>query len=472
MTDGKDEGDASDWLSSQFTPTEQVPKQETPEPAEPAASVPPPLVTPPPTVAPAVSAPAHSAATPPTQAPTPAAHSSLPAPLQSSAPQPSAPEPNAAGGFNWGLRPGGATQPAAEQPVQPAAPPPATVPEPPAALPPTQAYSAPLDLPTQPFSAPVDQPTQQFSASLDQPTQPLSWDEFAATQSASTSGWAGQPTEAYTVQPTEAYTVQPVQPTEAYTPPLWQQESPSSLEQDSQPASAIDSLFGDHQFQSYEEIGLLDTVKAGVPAGPAASSPTVESEPRAPLTSVQKALMAVAGGLIVVLILIGMFFLGQHIGSASAAAPASAGKGTSTNTPTPAGSGGPASPGVQEWSALQGGECIQPFSSAWAATFTVVNCSSDHDAQMVFKGKLPDSADTAYPSASQFQTELTGLCSAPTAINYAAAAAVTDLQISFSYPPSQSKWIAGDRTYYCFVDRQSGGNLPGDLSVPSSTSSQ
>ena len=312
-------------------------------------------------------------------------------------------------------------------------------------------------------------PTQPFSARLDQPTQPLSWDEFAATQSAPTSEWVGQPTEAYTVQPVEAYTVQP---TEAYTPPLWQQESSSSGAPEDEPTSAIDSLFGDHQFQNYEEIGLLDTVKSGVPAAPTSASQSVEREPRAPLTSAQKALMGVAGGLILVLILIGMFFIGQHIGSASAAAPTSASKGASTNTPTPAGSGGPASPGVQEWSALQGGECIQPFSSAWAATFTVVSCSSDHDAQMVFKGKLPDSADTGYPSASQFQTELTGLCSAPTAINYTAAAAVTDLQISFSYPPSQSKWIAGDRTYYCFIDRQSGGNLPGDLSVPSSTSSQ
>ena len=439
MSDDKDE---VDWLSSQFVPTEQVPKQESPPPAAPAA--PPPLVAPAPVEPPLVSFPAHSAASPPPQAPTPTAYSA-PAPL------PSAPEPNTAGGFNWGLRPRGGNQPVAEPPTVPPVHPPAQssppAPEAPAAPPPTQPFSAPLD----------------------QPTQPLSWDEFAATQSAPTSEWVGQPTEAYTVQPVEAYTVQP---TEAYTPPLWQQESSSSGTPEDEPTSAIDSLFGDHQFQNYEEIGLLDTVKSGVPAAPTSASESVEREPRAPLTSAQKALMGVAGGLILVLILIGMFFIGQHIGSASAAAPTSASKGASTNTPTPAGSGGPASPGVQEWSALQGGECIQPFSSAWAATFTVVSCSSDHDAQMVFKGKLPDSADTGYPSASQFQTELTGLCSAPTAINYTAAAAVTDLQISFSYPPSQSKWIAGDRTYYCFIDRQSGGNLPGDLSVPSSTSSQ
>ena len=30
---------------------------------------------------------------------------------------------------------------------------------------------------------------------------------------------------------------------------------------------------------------------------------------------------------------------------------------------------------------------------------------------------------------------------------------------------STAAWLAGDRTYYCFVDRVSGGNLPGDLAI-------
>jgi hypothetical protein len=85
---------------------------------------------------------------------------------------------------------------------------------------------------------------------------------------------------------------------------------------------------------------------------------------------------------------------------------------------------------------------------------------------MVFKGKLPDDSEAKYPSATGFQKEVTPLCSASTAINYAAAAGVTDLQVSFSYPPNTASWLSGDRTYYCFVDRVSGGNLPGDLSVP------
>jgi hypothetical protein len=238
---------------------------------------------------------------------------------------------------------------------------------------------------------------------------------------------------------------------------------------DHDPTSAIDSLFGDHQFQAYEDVGVLKAVQAATAGTSDVAPPRPPRPPRAPLASSQKALMGVAGGLIAVLVLIGMFFLGEHLGSAQAATPTSAASGRSTAVPDPAGAGGPASPGVQQWSALQGGECIQPFTTAWAATFTVVACSSDHDAEMVFKGTLPDQAATAYPSTDQFQSELTPLCSASTAINYATAAAVTDLQVSFSYPPSASKWIKGDRTYYCFVDRQSGSNLPGDLAVPKKT---
>ena len=233
--------------------------------------------------------------------------------------------------------------------------------------------------------------------------------------------------------------------------------SPAHPEQDpaeaADPTSAIDSLFGDHRFEDYEEVGLLKTIQ--VPPTSWVSEPVVR-EPREPLSSAQKVLMIVAGVLIAALILVGLFFFGQHLGAAAAVAPTGKHTGAASATPTPAGTGGPAVPGVQQWTALQGGECIQPFSSPWAITFTVVSCTADHDAEMVFKGKLPDGKETKYPSAAGFQKEITPLCSAPTAINYATAASVTDLQVSFSYPPNTTAWLAGDRTYYCFVDRVSG----------------
>jgi hypothetical protein len=262
-------------------------------------------------------------------------------------------------------------------------------------------------------------------------------------------------------QPTEAYTVQPWQPA-ATSPGQPEQRPADPLD----PTSAIDSLFGDHKFQDYEEVGVLKTIQ--VPPPPAEVEPELR-EPREPLARSQKVLMSVAGALIAVLILVGLYFLGQHLGAA-AAAPVAKDTSTAPATPTPAGTGGPVAPGVQQWTALQGGECIQPFSSAWAITFTVVACTADHDAEMVFKGTLPANSEAKYPSATAFQKELTPLCSASTAINYSVAATVTDLQVSFSYPPNTASWLKGDRTYYCFVDRVSGGNLPGDLAVAKSPS--
>jgi hypothetical protein len=85
---------------------------------------------------------------------------------------------------------------------------------------------------------------------------------------------------------------------------------------------------------------------------------------------------------------------------------------------------------------------------------------------MVFKGTLPNPAGAPYPTSSAFQTEITPLCTSASAINYTAAAPVTDVVLSFSYPATATSWDNGARTYYCFVNRQSGGNLPGDLSVP------
>jgi hypothetical protein len=306
-----------------------------------------------------------------------------------------------------------------------------------------------------------------------EPTAPLNWNDFAATQQhgfqpappvqelrVQEPPTQDPPTQDPLDQPTEAYTVLPWQPTVPYS--SLAPAGPPAAPDESDPTSAIDALFGEQKFQDYEDVGVLKALQT---LPPTADEPAVR-EPRAPLPTSQKVLMGVAGALMGVLILIGLFFFGEHLGSAQAEAPIPTKTPGATPVPTPAGTGGPAAPGQQQWSALQGGECIQSFSSAWAQTFTVVACTADHNAEMVFKGKLPDSSSVAYPTAASFKQQLTQLCSAPTAINYGAAAAVTDLQVSFSYPPNTSAWLAGDRTYYCFVDRTSGSNLTGDLAVP------
>jgi hypothetical protein len=261
------------------------------------------------------------------------------------------------------------------------------------------------------------------------------------------------------VQPWQPATISPASPI-APPSPLLPDAHPVDT---AQPTSAIDSLFGDHKFQEYEEVGVLQTIQVPPTEDVVAREPL---PPREPLSQTQKILLIVAAVLVAALILVGLFFLGKNLGTAKAAVPVPKPSGASSATPTPAGTGGPVAPGVRQWATLQGGECIQPFSSAWATTFTVVACTSDHDAEMVFKGMLPDDSAAPYPSTAAFQKLLTPLCTASTSINYPAAASVTDLQVSYSYPPNAASWKGGDRSYYCFVDRVSGGNLPGDLAVP------
>jgi hypothetical protein len=486
---GDDEVDASNWLAGQFDPTGQVPKQ--PAPAEP--QVPKQV---PPQAVPSQAVPPQSL--PPQGAPPRVQPPSHRAPA-GQPPLASAPAPNTQGGFNWGLRPGaGDDAPAAPAafPAAPSAAPPVTPTAPPAAPPkqPTQppAFQAPATTPyqapattpyqapaTTPYQAPPEptpstaSPTAAYPAvpPLAEPaaTAPFTWVDFAATQAPAQQ--ATQPPvlpPAQSVfpgeQPTEAYTVQPWEPTQpaAYLAAAQPGVTQGGTDEPQDPTSAIDALFGDQQFQEYEEVGVLKTIQT-IPGSDTVDSPP--KPPRDPITPQQRVLLIVAGALVAVLALVALFFAGTKIGSAQAAPTPAATAGAPSSAPTSAATGGTAAPGVQPWTALQGGECIQPFTSPWVATFTVVDCTVDHQGEMVFKGTLPDVAGAPYPNGATFATEITPLCSASTAINYTAASAVTDLQVSFSYPANSSEWASGDRTYYCFVNRSSGGNLPGDLSV-------
>jgi hypothetical protein len=326
-------------------------------------------------------------------------------------------------GFNWGLRPRG------EEPAD---------------------DSAETDLPTQAIEQ-HELPTQAIEQT-DLPTQAIEQHELP-TQAID---HADLPTRAY--QPPPA--LRPA-PTEALA---WSNLADEPRPHD--PTSAIDSLFGDTQFQEYEEIGLLQAV---LPPGvePAPGAPDQPRGSRAPLTSTQKAMLWSGAGLVAVLAIVALFLLGVRAGSASATpvaahtkTPHSAG-----TTSVPVTAGVPVAPGIHAWNALQGGECIQPFTSVWAASFTTVDCGSPHAGQLLLKGTLPDAAGSTYPSATSLQAEVTPLCSATTVLNYAAAAAVTDAQIGFSYPATKADWSKGDRTFYCFISRTSGDALPGNLAV-------
>jgi len=247
VSDGKDDIDGSDWLSNQFNPTEQVPKQQAPLPQnsgqqdsgqqDSGQQNPPQQTAPPPGSVPVF----------PTQVVQP------PAPAARAVPPPAAPTPapNTDGGFNWGLRPGGADGASTMPPASP----------PPLIAPPETTSVSPSVSPTVPYwpDAAVPDATAPVA---NEPTRPLSWDEFAASQQAPTQPDHVEPAHAAPIfedQPTEAYTVQPWQPVASPTSAT----DPAPLpDENHNPTSAIDSLFSDQQFQAYEEVGVLKTVQS------------------------------------------------------------------------------------------------------------------------------------------------------------------------------------------------------------------
>ncbi len=120
----------------------------------------------------------------------------------------------------------------------------------------------------------------------------------------------------------------------------------------------------------------------------------------------------------------------------------------------------PAAPGEHAWTDLAGGECLTPFTNAWAQTFTVVDCSTPHAAQLT--ARLPVQAD-GYPGADALSAQAAEQCQTSSALDTAAAASVGDVQVQGAYAPDESTWQQGDRFVSCFVTRSSGQELTGSL---------
>lgn len=120
----------------------------------------------------------------------------------------------------------------------------------------------------------------------------------------------------------------------------------------------------------------------------------------------------------------------------------------------------PALPGEHAWTDLAGGECLSPFTNAWAQTFTVVDCTTPHIGQLT--ARLSVDGD-AYPGAEALATQAADQCQSDAALNASAAAAVGDVQVQGSYAPDQATWDQGDRFISCFVTRSSGQELTASL---------
>jgi hypothetical protein len=245
----------------------------------------------------------------------------------------------------------------------------------------------------------------------------------------------------------------------------------SAIAHDSGTTSALESLFADDNFRdSVAEPGASQAPFARAHA----EEVVAEVAPhRGEISRAQKILLGVAGGLVAVLALVALFLLGTRlpdlIGPAAAPLP------STSPSPSPSPSAttlpvGPVEPGVWAWDELLGGECLDDYDDPWAEEFTVVDCADPHPAQLVYRGTFPPSAegvtDDPFPGTEALQGQLTLLCAAPGVLDLAAAGQFTDVQFAGSYPATSAQWDAGDRSYFCFVNRSSGEPLTGSLAVP------
>ncbi|CAN5158979.1 hypothetical protein BH11ACT4_BH11ACT4_07210 [soil metagenome] len=369
-----------------------------------------------------------------------------------------------AGGFAWGLTPRAeSTVPTAPEPApEPAQVPPPAVPwetaVPPAVAQPATPVPA-VDQPTIALPA-FDQPTTAFSA-LDQPT--AAFPAFGQQP-----GVPGQGLEPLPADPAQ-WLAAPLDPalegaTEVFEAELVGLGGPQG---ENVPASDIDDLFGDGQFREFADGPLLPVPplrQGGGGRGGDTSRPP--RAPRAPIPRTQKILMMIAGGLVAVLALVALYAAGTKIASlipAPAIAVSASPTPSATPGPRPV---GPVAPGDYHWDQLLGGECLKPFQSAWEDTYTVVDCTAPHPAQLVFRGTFTDPASATYPGLAELQKRMTLLCTPATIINYGVAGAIQDIQVQASFAPEESDWDNGNHDYYCFVNRSGGGDLTASVAIP------
>jgi hypothetical protein len=313
--------------------------------------------------------------------------------------------------FQWGLTPGGESEPAA----------PPTPPQEPAQIPP------PAEL---------------------LPTAPFSFDELGQVAP------HAAPLDSAIEGATEAIHAHPI----GLADPVDEGLEPS----------AIDALFGDTQFRDYVDEPLI------APLAPRPSSELVRVETprptrqaRGPIPRTQKILMWVAGGLIATLALVALFALGTRLSSVFGPAPAVVVEASPEPSASAAPLGiGPVAPGEYQWDELLGGECLQPFDSAWQDRYVVIGCTEPHAAQLVYRGLFADAPDSEYPGLEALQQRVSLPCAAPTAIDYTAATGINDIQVATSFAADETDWAAGNRSFFCFVIRSSGEPLTASIAVP------
>ncbi|MEN2736145.1 septum formation family protein, partial [Microbacterium sp. X-17] len=200
-----------------------------------------------------------------------------------------------------------------------------------------------------------------------------------------------------------------------------------------------------------------------------------------PQPPINRRLFLILGVLAVLLVLVGLFALGTRLPSlfgASAGTPKASASTTPSRTPTPTPTPTPTvspkpaaavGPGTHAWDTLGGGECVQPYTGPWAETFTVVDCTTGHAAQLVYTNLISADPAAPYPGTDALAQQINTLCTASGVIDLNAAAAYPDLQVQGAFPATEAQWKSGQRSYYCFANRSSGQPLTSSVAGPGPT---
>lgn len=242
-------------------------------------------------------------------------------------------------------------------------------------------------------------------------------------------------------------------------------------------ANALDDLFGESRFRDYEaEPGPSQNPFAARPFDPSelvdAGAASATQEKPSGISRPQKVLLWIAGSLVAVLALLALFLAGTRLPDLLGPAPAVVVTPSNTPTPTPTPTAlplGPVDPGDYDWDELLGGECLDPYNGPWAEEFTVVDCAEPHPAQLAARGSFgtDDGFLAPYPGIEALQSQVNLLCTAPAVVDYATANAYTDIQFEASFAATAADWADGNRDYYCFLSRASGGPITGSIAVSS-----
>ena len=201
--------------------------------------------------------------------------------------------------------------------------------------------------------------------------------------------------------------------------------------------------------------------------GDDASSSGSESAAPSRLSRAAKIIISAAAIVVAILLLIALFFIGARIATPPAPLPVPTSTPTASPTPTPSAAAvGPVPEGVHQWDELLGGECLDPFDTAWQDSYTVVSCAAPHAAQLVVRGGFADAAEAAYPGLEQLSARMNLLCTAPSVVDYSAAGSLSDIQVEASFAVDAADWDAGNRTYFCFLSRSSGEPLTTSIALP------